>query len=278
MEENKIKSYEVYCRNFSQVIQAESIIMAMGEFWSANPTEEIITVENIEARNEAKPHSSAESKEAIPDAKTVFDKHYEIYRNLEGNPPIPLQAKNTILDAMHDYDSMFEKLCNNQRKMIDKRDEAIKDLQHQLTLLQSTNDELQKEIEGLKQQWKHEQDEVSALNTQFTLLSSRKADLQHSWNTIADGLNEAQDTIESQKKQLEELRKERDYWKQRCEACEEVQRLSRLDYCGEQDYAWNKWQQLKSQKLNDVMQTNGASQEKLNSKENDDKQNPQDGK
>lgn len=178
MEENKIKSYEVYCRNFSQVIQAESIIMAMGEFWSANPTEEIITVENIEARNEAKPLSSAESKEAIPDAKTVFDKHYEIYRNLEGNPPIPLQAKNTILDAMHDYDSMFEKLCNNQRKMIDKRDEAIKDLQHQLTQLTTSNEELQQQ------------------HTESLLLYQNMCD-----------------QITKDQKQLEEVRKERDYYK-----------------------------------------------------------------
>ena len=33
----------------------------------------------------------------------IFDSLYEIYRNLEDNPPVPLLAKTIIIEAMESY-------------------------------------------------------------------------------------------------------------------------------------------------------------------------------
>jgi hypothetical protein len=47
-----MKHYEIYSRNFSQVIQRENLIAAIAAFEIHNPKEEIVLIENVEARNE----------------------------------------------------------------------------------------------------------------------------------------------------------------------------------------------------------------------------------
>lgn len=96
-----MKNYEVYGRKYSMVIQSESITMAMSEFWSANPTEEIIIVENIEARNEAIPAPSStpqSSVEGILDSQ-VFNEA-SAFKDFKKDFPHTYKA---IVKAMQEY-------------------------------------------------------------------------------------------------------------------------------------------------------------------------------
>lgn len=41
-------------------------------------------------------------------AEEILDKHYEVYRNLESNPAIPLLAKGMIVKAMKEFAEQFK--------------------------------------------------------------------------------------------------------------------------------------------------------------------------
>jgi len=52
--------------------------------------------------------------------KELFDKRYEVYRNLQGKPPIPLEARQMIFDSMKLYASQQTKEVTEERDQVKK--------------------------------------------------------------------------------------------------------------------------------------------------------------
>ena len=75
MEEKYYKTYEIFCENFSRIIQAKTLLQAVEVFKEENPNQNVIFAEYTEFR---KKESSPASIQPIEIAKMLYDKREKI--------------------------------------------------------------------------------------------------------------------------------------------------------------------------------------------------------
>jgi predicted Zn-ribbon and HTH transcriptional regulator len=57
--------------------------------------------------------------------KQVFDKKYEIYRNLENKPPIPLEARNMIFASMQEFADEYHEELKKASEVLKQAEPAL---------------------------------------------------------------------------------------------------------------------------------------------------------
>lgn len=210
-EKNKVRSYEIYCRKFSQVIQAESITIAMNEFWSANPAEEIIIIEDIAARNE---NFAAKTNLQSPAPQSV-DKE-GINCGICSRIIDEESQYCEVSDCPHRNNEEFniaKKICHKHLNssqwyapLLEPR--IIKAMDEYSSELRKENEELRGINEGLRLSRKEYMDGFNRKVEELTLLQSTNEELGNERDAFEYNANQYSNQLDELRKENERLKGE----------------------------------------------------------------------